>query len=91
MSFCTFQDAYALFDCTPLENLFIQEYMLRAPGDHVKVYLYGFLLIETVRHGRYRKQHDIHAGIFQCGSPAFGMYASGIGNHQYFHNSMSAR
>ena len=56
-----------------------------------KVYLYGFLLIETLRHGRYRKQHDIHAGIFQCGSPAFGMYASGIGNHQYFHNSTSVR
>ena len=43
MSFCTFQDAYALFDCTPLENLFIQEYMLRAPGDFVKVYIYGLM------------------------------------------------
>lgn len=43
MSFCTFQDAYALFDCTPLENMFIQEYMLRAPGDFVKVYIYGLM------------------------------------------------
>ena len=43
MPFCTFQDPYALFDCTPLENLYIQEYMLRAPGDFVKVYIYGLM------------------------------------------------
>lgn len=43
MAFCQFSDTFALFDCTPVENLFIQEYMLRAPGDCVKVYLYGLM------------------------------------------------
>lgn len=43
MAFCSFASEYALFDCTPLENLFIQEYMLRAPGDYVKVYIYGLM------------------------------------------------
>lgn len=33
-----------MFDVTPLENLFIEEYMLRAPGDYVKVYIYGLRL-----------------------------------------------
>ena len=33
-----------MFDVTPLENLFIEEYMLRAPGDFVKVYIYGLRL-----------------------------------------------
>lgn len=43
MAFCQFSDTFALFDCTPVENLFIQEYMLRAPGEYVKVYLYGLM------------------------------------------------
>lgn len=43
MAFATFGENYALFDTTPVENLFIQEYMLRAPGTHVKVYLYGLM------------------------------------------------
>lgn len=38
-----FADRYAMFDATPVENLFIQEYMLRADGDFVKVYLYGLM------------------------------------------------
>ena len=38
-----FSDQYAMFDTTPVENLFIQEYMLRADGDFVKVYLYGLM------------------------------------------------
>jgi len=38
-----FSDKYAMFDVTPVENLFIQEYMLRADGDFVKVYLYGLM------------------------------------------------
>lgn len=44
MAFCTFDDSAALFDATPVENMFITEYMLRAPGDFVKVYLYGLML-----------------------------------------------
>ncbi len=38
-----FEDKFALFDATPVENLFIQEYMLRADGEFVKVYLYGLM------------------------------------------------
>ena len=41
MALCTFSNNYHMFDITPVENLFIQEFMLKAPGDFVKVYLYG--------------------------------------------------
>lgn len=44
MAFCSFDDSAALFDATPVENMFITEYMLHAPGDFVKVYLYGLML-----------------------------------------------
>lgn len=44
MAFCSFDDSAALFDATPVENMFISEYMLHAPGDFVKVYLYGLML-----------------------------------------------
>lgn len=44
MAFCSFEEGSALFDCTPVENMFISEYMLRAPGDYVKVYLYALML-----------------------------------------------
>lgn len=40
MAFCSFAQEFALFDSTPVENLFIEEYMRSAPGDFVKVYLY---------------------------------------------------
>lgn len=43
MSFCSFGDNYALFDITPVENMFLQEFMLRAPGNYVKAYLYGLM------------------------------------------------
>ncbi len=41
MSFCKLSSSAILYDVTPLENIFIQEFMLRAPGDFVKTYLYG--------------------------------------------------
>ena len=41
MALCTFDNNYHMFDVTPVENLFIQEFMLKAPGDFIKVYLYG--------------------------------------------------
>ena len=41
MALCSFSDSYHIFDVTPVENLFIQEFMLKAPGDFVKVYIYG--------------------------------------------------
>lgn len=44
MAFCSFDESAALFDATPVENMFITEYMLKAPGDFVKVYLYGLML-----------------------------------------------
>ncbi len=43
MSF-RFSDSFGMFDVTPVENLFMEEYMPRAPGDFVKVYLYGLRL-----------------------------------------------
>lgn len=43
MSIFGFGEKFALFDATPVENLFIQEYMLRADGEFVKVYLYGLM------------------------------------------------
>ena len=33
-----FQPTYL---ATPVENLFIEEFMVKAPGEFVKVYLYG--------------------------------------------------
>ncbi len=44
MAFCAFDDGAALFDATPVENMWITEYMLRAPGEFVKVYLYALML-----------------------------------------------
>ena len=44
MAFCSFDEGAALFDSTPVENMFITEYMLRAPGDFVKVYIYALML-----------------------------------------------
>ena len=41
---CSFADGFSMFDVTPVENLFIEEYMLRASGDFVKVYIYGLRL-----------------------------------------------
>jgi len=44
MSFCAFQDGNAMFGSTPVENMFILEYMPAAPGDFVRVYLYGLMI-----------------------------------------------
>ena len=38
-----FDERYAMFDTTPVDNQFILEYLPSAPGDAVKVYLYGLL------------------------------------------------
>jgi len=35
-----FTQGSSMFDVTPVENMFITEYMMRAPGDYVKVYLF---------------------------------------------------
>ena len=38
-----FEDRYALFDMTPVDNQFIQEFLPSARGDDVRVYLYGLM------------------------------------------------
>ena len=38
-----FDEQYPLFDATPVDNLFVQEYLPTAKGDYVKVYLYGLM------------------------------------------------
>ena len=38
-----FDERYAMFDITPVENQFILEYLPKAKGDHVRVYLYGLM------------------------------------------------
>lgn len=38
---CSFSKENHMLDITPVENLFIEEFMLQAPGEYVKVYLYG--------------------------------------------------
>ena len=44
MSFCSYAEGAALFDTTPIENLFLMEYMLDAPESALKVYLYARML-----------------------------------------------
>lgn len=43
MSLFGFDDGFSMFDVTPVENLFISEYLPGVKGDHVKVYLYGLM------------------------------------------------
>ncbi len=38
-----FDERYAMFDITPVENQFILDYLPDAKGDYVKVYLYGLM------------------------------------------------
>ena len=44
MSFCSFADGAAMLDATPIENLFLMEYMFDAPEQALKVYLYARML-----------------------------------------------
>lgn len=44
MAFGKFADGAAMFSTTPVENLFLLEFMPNAPGDYVRVYLYGLML-----------------------------------------------
>ena len=43
MAFCTLHKDDIMLDSTPIENLFIQEFLPSAPGDYIKVYLYGLM------------------------------------------------
>lgn len=43
MALSAFSERFAVYDITPVENLFLLEYMPYAPGDYVRVYLYGLM------------------------------------------------
>ncbi|MBR1710664.1 MAG: DnaD domain protein [Clostridia bacterium] len=55
MSMFSFDEGGSLYDSTPVDNLFISEYMLHAPGDYVKVYLYALMLCH---HPRERSSYE---------------------------------
>ena len=44
MAFCSFSRESALFDSTPIENMFLVEYLPQAPDDCLRVYLYARML-----------------------------------------------
>lgn len=44
MPFCTFADNNPISGVTPVDNLFFLEYMAGAPGEFIKVYLYGLMM-----------------------------------------------
>ncbi len=44
MAAVSFSDGNALYDITPVENIFILEYMANVPGDYIKVYLFGLTM-----------------------------------------------
>ena len=39
MPLCSFSESYLLLGVTPVENIFIPDYLPHAPGDYVRVYL----------------------------------------------------
>ena len=43
MALCSFAENQTMLGVTPVENLFIQEYLPHASGDYVRVYLYGLM------------------------------------------------
>ena len=44
MPFCSFAEGAAMFDVTPIENMFLLEYLPTAPEDFLRVYLYARML-----------------------------------------------
>ena len=44
MPFCSFSDGAAMFDVTPIENMFLLEYLPTAPEGYLRVYLYARML-----------------------------------------------
>ncbi len=44
MPFCSFAQSAALYDMTPIENLFLMEYLPTAPDGFLRVYLYARML-----------------------------------------------
>ena len=44
MAFCSFSKNAAMYDATPIENIFLLEYLPSAPDEFLRVYLYGRML-----------------------------------------------
>lgn len=44
MPFCSFSEGAAMFDVTPIENMFLLEYLPTAPDGFLRVYLYARML-----------------------------------------------
>lgn len=44
MAFCSFSKHAAMYDATPIENIFLLEYLPTAPDDFLRVYLYARML-----------------------------------------------
>ena len=44
MAFCSFAQGAAMYDSTPIDNLFLTQYMPGAPEQYLKVYLYARML-----------------------------------------------
>ena len=44
MPFCSFSKNAAMFDVTPIENMFLLEYLPTAPDGFLRVYLYARML-----------------------------------------------
>ena len=44
MPFCSFAEGAGMYDVTPVENMFLLEYLPTAPGDFLRVYLYARML-----------------------------------------------
>lgn len=44
MAFCSFSKNAAMYDATPIENIFLLEYLPGAPEDFLRVYLYARML-----------------------------------------------
>ncbi len=71
MSLCRHSDNNHIFDITPVENLFIHEFMLKAPGDFVKVYLFGLMQCYN---------QDCSENTIQAFSDALGLETSVVEN-----------
>lgn len=46
MAFCSFSEGAAMFDVTPIENMFLLEYLPTAPDGFLRVYLYARMLCQ---------------------------------------------
>ena len=60
---CMFSNEHAMMEMTPVENIFIAEYMPKAPDDSVKVYLYGLMLCRNP----YMDAEDIQLALGRAG------------------------